>query len=73
MMNRIYSFFAARSDCAKRSFKTFFQAFAAVLITSLSSAQPDSPDAQSAIVKSALTAAIAAGIAALMNMKRGEK
>lgn len=44
-----------------------------MLITSLNGIQSENADAQSAIIRGALTAAIAAGFAAVMNLKEGEE
>ncbi|MBQ7131139.1 MAG: hypothetical protein IJO29_01070 [Oscillospiraceae bacterium] len=73
MMKRIYKFLQKHSECIKRTLRTFFQAFAAMLITSLSGIQSENADAQSAIIRGALTAAIAAGFAAVMNLNGGEE
>lgn len=70
MMDKFLRFISKQNDCAKRSAKTFFQAFAAVLLTTLGNAEYAGENAQTAIVKGALTAAIAAGICAVMNINR---
>lgn len=69
-MDKFRKFISNQKDCAKRSAKTFFQAFAAVLLTTLCNAEYVSADAETTIVKGALTAAIAAGICAVMNINR---
>lgn len=69
-MDRFLKFISNQKDCAKRSAKTFFQAFAAVLLTTLCNAEYANSGAETTIVKGALTAAIAAGICAVMNINR---
>lgn len=57
------------NECIRRAVRTFFQAAAGSLVVSLSSGISLS----SALVQTAILSAIAAGIAALMNLEREEK
>ncbi len=72
MTKKTHEFSKKYGECARRSLRTFLQAFTAVLITSLGNAQYENDSAMHAIIGSALTAAIAAGLAAVMNIKGGE-
>lgn len=57
------------NECARRAVRTFFQAAAGSLVVSLSSGT----SVTTALIQSAILSAIAAGIAALMNLNEEEK
>lgn len=72
MTKKTHSFSKKYGECAKRSLRTFLQAFTAMLITSLAGAQYENDNALCAVISGAITAAIAAGLAAVMNMNGGD-